>query len=363
MLSIGSSYPRESAGDEEETTATPEGAFDTVGIQMSGTGARLLFGRAPYAPRVTVPLSRVAVSGDIGDLVGYLNTPGATVSTLLSDNASVSNLQSTILTAGQIAAQAANVVTLMSNDATVDQLSAGSLTSDNANIVTLASNNAIINEIAANYVNATGADVVNLQNQSIDTESLSTGGTQVFCDWNNTAGTQLPSIALLNNPLVNGYNSDRSKGGYQLGQMLIGLGEAAGTEALLYFAKQGGGWLMSLGSDALSLFSGYCSLSEAGLSLGADAAGAGAALGGDLASFVAGSEGLVMAESAGEAAAMFSSAGVLSELGTGFATEAGEAGEALLAGIESSTAEFEEVAATPGLIQNITGSARWVAFA
>lgn len=293
MLSTSASYPRESAGsDDEDTTTTPEEAFNTVGIQIHADQARLLFGRAPYAPRVTVPLSRVAVSGDIGDLVGYLNTSAAAIGALNTDNATI------------------------------------------------------------NY----------LQNETIDTEQILTGGVPIVCNWEANA-TDLPQIQLINNPLKTGLNSDGSKGGFQLGEMLIGLGEAVGTDALLYFGKGAGSWLMSLGSDALSLFNGYASLSEAGLSLGADAAGTGAALGGDLASWVAGSEGLVMAESAGEAAAMFSSAGVLSELGTGFASELGEVAEPLLSGITSSTAEFEEVLATPGLIENITGSARWIAFA
>ena len=123
MLSVGSYYPRESAGDEEETTTSQEGAFNTVGIQMSGTAARLLFGRAPYAPRVTVPLSRVAVSGDIADLVGYLTTSGAAISVLNTDTATITTLQ----------------------------------------------------------------------NQSIDTEQITTGGQPIVCDWNNVwAQTSLP---------------------------------------------------------------------------------------------------------------------------------------------------------------------------
>lgn len=291
MLSTGGQYPYESAGYDEEVTVAPATGFDTVGVEAYQNITRLLFGIAPGPPRVAIPLSRVALTGDLGDLGGYLNTSSASISELNSDNATITTLL----------------------------------------------------------------------NQSIDTETITTGGSPIVCDWNATA-TKLPTIELINNPLQRGLNSDGSKGGFSLENMLIGAAESVGSEALLYFGKGASGWLLSLGQDALSLFSGYASLSEAGLSLGADAAGAGAALGGDLAAFEAGSTGLVIAESAGDAAALFSSAGVLSELGTGFSTAAGEAGESLLAGIESSTAEFEEVLQTPDLINTITGSARWIAF-
>lgn len=197
-----------------------------------------------------------------------------------------------------------------------------------------------------------------LQSQSIETPSITTGGQEIYVDWNLTT-TQLPGIAIANNPLL-GYNSDGSKGGFKIGEFLISLGEAAAGEALMYLAKQSGGWLLSAGQDALSAFSGYASLSEAGLSLGADAAGTGAALGGDLAAFEAGSEGLVLASTASDAAAMFSSAGVLSTEGLAF-SELGEAGESLLAGLESSTAEFEEVIQSPSLVQTIAGANRWLA--
>lgn len=311
MLSLSrNTYPRESAGDVEAAAAEDSG-FDCVGVQAFGDQARILLGRSPYVPRVAIPLARVALSGDAGDLVGYLKSSGASITQLAS------------------------------NAATVDQL-----TSTNIN---------------AHYVNADGADIDTIQNQQIDTESITTLGQEIVVDWNATS-TKLPAVAIINNPLKTGLNSDGSHGGFQLENMLIGAAESVGTEALLYFGKSAGSWLMSLGQDALSLFNGYATLGEAGLSIGGSAASTAAAAGGDLALFEAGSEGLVMASSASEAASMFSSAGVLSELGTGFSTAAGESGEALLAGIESSTAEFEEIIASHDLVSSLAGSARWVAF-
>ncbi len=299
MLSTSSTYPRESAGDSEDDTAVAPAGFNCVGIQAAGNQARLLFGVAPYEPRVTIPLSRVALSGDIQDLVGFL----------------------TNLNAGTV------------NAATVN----------------------------ADYANLTRATIDDLTAPSIETESISTSGTELYVDWYAT-DTKLPALAIPNNPIRNGFNSDGTKGGFQLENMLIGAAESVGTEALLYFGKSAGSWLMSLGQDALSMFSGYATLAEGAVSIGGSAASTAAAAGGDLALFEAGSEGLVMASSASEAASMFSSAGVLSELGTGFSTAAGEAGESLLAGIESSTAEFEEVIANHDLISSLAGSARWVAF-
>lgn len=303
MLSSNSQYPRESGGydSDEDTSAVVAPGFNAVGLEMAQDKALLVFGVIPDVPRIALPFARVAITGDVGDLKGYLNAPGATVQNLVS----------------------------------------GTLTANNATI---------------NIVNAAYAPI-----GAIDTGSITTNGAPIVCDWYANE-TNLPTIELVNNPLKTGYNSDNSKGGFQLGEVLIGLGEAIGTEALMYVGKNAGGWLLSLGSDALSLMSGYTSLSEAGLSIGADAAGTGAALGGDLAAFEAGSEGLVLASTASEAASLFSSAGVLAEGGVGFATAEGEAGEALLAGIESSTAEFEEVQAVPDLISTITGSAKWIAF-
>lgn len=296
MLSTRTNYPRESAGVGTKPTTTARSGFDTVGIEVYKDQARLLFGIAPETPRVVIPLAKVALSGDLGDLNGFLDVALANV----------------------------------------DQLT-------------------------SNFINSDGADIETLQNTSIDTESITTNGTEVYVDWNATA-TKLPVLAIQNNPLVSGKNSDGTKGGFSLENMLIGAAESVGTEAALYFAKSAGGWLMSLGQDAFSLFNGYASLSEAGLSIGGSAASTAAAAGGDLALFESGSEGLVMASSASEAASMFSSAGVLSELGTGFATEAGEAGEGLLSGITSSTAEFEEVLASHDLVSSLAGTARWVSF-
>ena len=317
MLSTRSTYPRESAGDDEDAVSVAPAGFNTVGVQMSGSQARLLFGVSPYSPRVTVPLARVALSGDIADLVGYLNTTAATINTFKATSVDVFGTTTTAT------------------------LAASTVNSD--------------------YANLTGATIDDLTAPSIETESISTNGTELYVDWYAT-DTKLPALAIPNNPIRNGTNSDGSKGGYQLESMLIGAAESVGTEALLYFGKSAGSWLMSLGQDALSMFSGYATLAEGAVSIGGSAASTAAAAGGDLALFEAGSEGLVMASSASEAASMFSSAGVLSELGTGFSTAAGEAGESLLAGIESSTAEFEEIIANHDLISSLGGTARWVAF-
>lgn len=300
MLSTYSSYARESAGDSDDTSGAvaPQG-FNTVGVQMSGNQARLLFGVSPLEPRVTIPLSRVALSGDIADLVGYLTTTGATITTLQSG--------------------------------TVD----------------------------TNYLNSTNSYLTTIQNQSIDTEAITTGGQPLVCDW-YANGTDLPTIQLINNPLKTGYNSDKTKGNFSIGDLLISAGEAAATDALLYLAKAGGGWLLNAAQGAFSLFNGYASLSEAGLSLGADAAGAGAALGGDFAAFTAGESGLVLASSASEAASLFSSAGVLAEGGLAFSSELGEVGQGLLSGIESSTAELEGIVDSPDFINTLLGTAKWV---
>lgn len=302
MLSTGSRYPREAGGDTDTTgTAVTPSFFNTAGLQVAGDQCRLLLGSAPYEPRIALPFSKVALSGDFCDLQGYLSTPLAGISTVNS--------------------QLVNSNTLNASD------------------------------IYADYT----------QSQQVDTETLTSNGVPVFCDWNATS-TDLPTIQLINNPLKTGLNSDGSKGGFQLENMLIGAAESVGTEALLYFGKSAGSWLLSLGQDCLSLFNGYATLGEAGLSIGGSAASTAAAAGGDLALFEAGSEGLVMASSASEAASMFSSAGVLSELGTGFSTAAGEAGEGLLSGITSSTAELEEVIASHDLVSSLAGTARWIAF-
>jgi len=308
MLSLSkNTYPRESAGDVEAEAAEDSG-FDTVGVQAFGNQARLLFGRAPYCPRVAVPLARIALSGDAGDLVGYLKSSGASISQLAS------------------------------NAATVDQL-----TSTNIN---------------AHYVNADGADINIIQNQQIDTESITTLGQEIYVDWYATS-TKLPAVAIQNNPLQTGYNSDGQKGNFSIGSMLISAGEAAATDALLYFGKQGAGWLMSLGQDAFSLFSGYASLSEAGMSLGGSAASLGAAAGGDAAIFAAGESGMVLASTASEAASLFSSAGVLAEGGVGFSSELGEVAQGLLTGVENSSGSFVEEA-MPDFFDTLLGTGRWV---
>lgn len=304
MLSNRSTYRREAAGEEEEVTAVTPGGFDTVGLQMHENQARLLFGRSPYEPRIAVPLARVAASGDISDLTGYLNTKGARVSTLLSDSATVDTLD-------------------------------------------------------ASYINSDGGDIDDLTSQTLEVESITTGGVEAYVDWNLT-DTKLPALAIVNNPLRTGYNSDGNKGNFSIGDLLISAGEAAAVDALLYLGKAGGGWLLSAAQDGISMMSGYASIGSAGLSIGADAAGAGAALGGDAAIFEAGSSGMVLASTASEAASLFSSAGVLAEGGVGFASAEGEIGEALLSGIENSSGSFSQEA-LPDFFDTLLGSGRWVA--
>ncbi|MGV0964274.1 MAG: hypothetical protein ACOYBT_10350, partial [Polynucleobacter sp.] len=192
----------------------------------------------------------------------------------------------------------------------------------------------------------------------VETESITTKGTELYVDWYAT-DTKLPALAIPNNPIRTGYNSDGKKGNFKVGDLLISAGEAAATDALLYLGRAAGGWLLSAGQSALSAFNGYAALSEAGLSLGADAAGAAGALGGDAALFEAGAEGMVLASSASEAASLFGSLGVLAEGGVGFSSELGEVGQGLLTGIENSSGSFvEEV--MPGFYEQLLGSARWV---
>jgi len=321
MLSVGSYYPRESAGDEEETSTTQEGAFDTVGIQMSGTAARLLFGRAPYAPRVTVPLSRVAVSGDIGDLVGYLNTDGATVGLLYGTNASISD-------------------TLFANTAAIPT--------------------AYTQTTYANSLFSNNGQISNLECATVETPSITTSGQQIYCDFLNNVATNLPSIALLNCPLNQKNNSDNTTGGFSIENLFIGAAEGLLGDAAMYLAKQGGGWLLSAAQDGLSLLNGFASLGDGAMSIGADASTFGTAAASEAAIFEG--EGLVMASSASEAASLFSSAGVLAEGGLAFSSELGEIGEGLLTGIQSSTAELTAVEELPGFIETLLGSGRWVAF-
>ena len=273
--------------------------FNTVGVQVAGNQARLLFGVAPYEPRVTVPLSKLALSADLGDAVGYLKTTGASI----------------------------------------QDVQAGTVNTD--------------------YLNATESTLDTIENQSIDTELITTGGTPLYVDWFAT-DTDLPVLALKNNPFQLKQNSDKSKAGFQIQDVFIGAAEGLAGDALMYLAKQGGGWLLNAAQAGISMMNGYAAISEAGLSLGADAASFAAGVGGDAAIFEAGAEGMVLASSASEAASLFSSAGVLAEGGVGFSSELGEIGQSLLTGIENSSGSFVSEAA-PDFFDTLLGSARWVA--
>lgn len=298
MLSTSSTYPRESAGDSEDDTAVAPAGFNCVGIQAAGNQARLLFGVAPYEPRVTIPLSRIALSGDAGDLVGVLKAVEASITTLTGGT------------------------------------------------------------VNADYANLTRATIDDLTAPSIETESITTGGTELVCDWNNYSGTKLPSIALINNPFSQKNNSDGTKSGFKIEDVFIGAAEGLAGDALMYLAKQGGGWLLNAAQAGLSMMNGYAAIGEAGLSIGADAASFGTAAASEAAIFEAG-EGMVLASSASEAASLFSSAGVLAEGGVGWSTELGEVGEGLLQGIENSSGSFVQEAA-PNFYDTLLGSARWV---
>ena len=314
MLSTRSTYPRESAGDDEDAVSVAPMGFNTVGVQMSGSQARLLFGVSPYSPRVTVPLARVALSGDIADLVGYLNTTAATINTFKATSVDVFGTTTTAT------------------------LNASTVNSD--------------------YANLTGATIDDLTAPSIETESITTNGTELVCDWNNFSGTKLPSIALINNPFSQKNNSDGTKSGFKIESVFIGAAEGLAGDALLYLAKAGGGWLLNAAQGAFSAFNGYMALGEGAMSIGADAASFGTAAASEAAIFEAG-EGMVLASSASEAASLFSSAGVLAEGGVGWSTELGEIGESLLQGIENSSGSFVEEAA-PNFYDTLLGSARWV---
>ena len=104
---------------------------------------------------------------------------------------------------------------------------------------------------------------------------------------------------------------------------------------------------------------GFATLAEGELSLGATAASAGAAAGGDALLFAEGAEGIVLASSASEAASLFGSLGVLAEGGVAFSSAEGEIAQGLLTGIESSSGSFVQEAA-PNFIDHLLGSARWV---
>ena len=198
-----------------------------------------------------------------------------------------------------------------------------------------------------------------IENQSIDTELITTGGVPIVVDWFAT-DTDLPVIALKNNPFQFKQNSDKSKAGFQIQDVFIGAAEGLAGDALLYLGKAAGGWLLNAAQAGISMMNGYAAIGEAGLSLGADAASFGTAAAGDAAIFEAGAEGMVLASSASEAASLFSSAGVLAEGGVGFSSELGEVGQALLGGLENSSGSFVSEAA-PNFYDTLLGSARWVA--
>lgn len=298
MLSSGSRYPREQGGQEDDAVAVQPAYFNTAGLQVAGNQCRLLLGSAPYEPRIALAFNKIAVSGDLSDLAGYLNTSGATIGDLLS--------------------QLVNTSTLNAQNAYIDYT----------------------------------------QSQQVDTESITTNGQPLVCDWYANA-TDLPTIQLINNPLKTGYNSDKSKGNFSIGNLLISAGEAAATDALLYLGRAAGGWLLNAAQAGFSMMNGYAAIGEAGLSLGADAASFGTAAAGDAAIFEAGAEGMVLASSASEAASLFSSLGVLAEGGVGFSSELGEVGQALLTGIENSSGSFT-AQELPNFYDTLLGSARWV---
>lgn len=294
MQSSRSTYPRESGQSTDDTTASAVSqAFDVAGLQVTPTNTNILLGTAPYEPRVLIPLSRVAASGDASDLTGYLNSSGATIT-----------------------------------------------------------------DLNTTYLNATGADIVNLQNEVIETESITTGGKEIYVDWQANA-TNLPALAIINNPLKTLKNSDGSDGAFNIGEFFLKEGESLAETAAMYIAQQAGGWLLSAASDAFNMMSGYAAIGEGAASIGGDAAGA--AIGSDLALFEAGSEGMVMASSASEAASLFGSAGVLAEGGLAFSSAEGEIGESLLLGIENSSGSFVQEA-MPDYLSTLTGASRWVAF-
>lgn len=299
MLSSGSSYPREAGGDEDDTAAEVVPCyFNTAGLQVAGNQCRLLLGSAPYEPRIALPFHKIAVSGDLNDLQGYLNTSGATIGTIVAD--------------------LVNTTTLNAQNAYVDYTAS----------------------------------------QQVETESITTGGKEIVVDWFAT-DTDLPIVAIKNNPFLYKQNSDASKGGFQIESVFIGAAEGLAGDALLYLAKAGGGWLVNAAQSGLSMLNGYAAIGEAGLSLGADAASFGTAAAGDAAIFEAGAEGMVLASSASEAASLFSSAGVLAEGGVGFSSELGEVGQSLLTGLENSSGSFVQES-LPNFYDQLLGSARWV---
>lgn len=299
MLSTNSSYPREQGGEADDSAESVTPAFfNAAGLQVAGNQCRLLLGSAPYEPRIALPFHKIAVSGDLSDLSGYLNTQGATI--------------------GDVSAQLVNTTTLNAQDAYIDYT----------------------------------------QSQQVETESITTGGTQLYVDWFAT-DTDLPVLAIKNNPFQYKTNSDTSKSGFKIEDVFIGAAEGLAGDALLWVGKAAGSWLLSAGQGALSMMSGYASLSEAGLSIGADAAGVAGAAGGDAAIFAEGAEGMVLASTASEAASLFSSAGVLAEGGVAFSSELGEVGQSLLTGIENSSGSFVQES-LPNFFDQLLGSARWV---
>lgn len=298
MLSTGSSFPREQGGDADESgsVVAPQW-FNTAGLQVAGDQCRLLLGSAPHTPRIALPFSKVALSADFADMKGYLSTPIAGISTMNS--------------------QLINSNTLNASD------------------------------IYADYT----------QSQQVDTETLTSNGVPIRCDWNATS-TDLPTIQLINNPFQTKSNGDGTKAGFDIGSVFIGAAEGLAGDALLYLARSAGGWLLDAAQSGLSMMNGYLALSETGLSVGADAASFGTAAAGDAAIFEAG-EGLVLASSASEAASLFSSAGLLAEGGVGFSSDLGEVAQGLLTGIENSSGSFVEEA-MPDFFDTLLGSSRWV---
>ena len=320
MLSTGSSYPREQGSEADQQGALVRPSyFNAAGLQIAGNQCRLLLGSAPYEPRVAIPFHKIAVSGDLNDLQGYLNTTGASIGTVLADLVKTTTVNT----------QNANI---------------GTVLADLVNTTTLNAQNAYLDYTAS---------------QQVETESITTNGQQIIVDWFAT-DTDLPVIALKNNPFQFKQNSDKSKAGFQIQDVFIGAAEGLAGDALLYLGKAAGGWLLNAAQAGLSMMNGYAAISEAGLSLGADAASFAAGVGGDAAIFEAGAEGMVLASSASEAASLFSSAGVLAEGGVGFSSELGEVGQALLGGLENSSGSFVSEAA-PDFFDTLLGSARWVA--
>lgn len=215
-----------------------------------------------------------------------------------------------------------------------------------------------IQQLSSQSITAHALTCQALQSQNIDTPSITTNGVPLYVDW-FAIDSALPVLALKNNPFQYKTNSDASKSGFKIEDVFIGAAEGLAGDALLWVGKAAGSWLLSAGQGALSMMSGYASLSEAGLSIGADAAGAAGAAGGDAAIFAEGAEGMVLASTASEAASLFSSAGVLAEGGIAFSSELGEIGQGLLTGIENSSGSFLQEA-LPNFYDQLLGSARWV---